>query len=203
MELLLQRLLNSAIQIVLFSLIPFLWWLFTARKKLGFFGWIGLKGIPSFKENKAALWIAGTTAAFLSVSVFLLSTLKNVETATSEFTGLGLSALPAILVYAILNTSLPEEILFRGFLLKRLSARFGFPVGNAAQSLLFGLLHGAMFLGVTDPLRAILIIIFTGGIAWSMGYINEKKADGSIFPGWAIHAVANIFSGACAAFSLI
>jgi hypothetical protein len=35
-----------------------------------------------------------------------------------------------------------------------------------------------------------------------MGYVNEKKAGGSIIPGWCIHAIANIFSGACAAFSL-
>jgi hypothetical protein len=33
-----------------------------------------------------------------------------------------------------------------------------------------------------------------------MGYVNEKKAGGSILPGWGIHAVANIFSGICSAF---
>jgi len=36
-----------------------------------------------------------------------------------------------------------------------------------------------------------------------MGYINEKKADGSILPSWSIHAIANIFSGVCSAFLLI
>lgn len=52
-------------------------------------------------------------------------------------------------------------------------------------------------------LKAVLIILFTGVIGWIMGYINEKKADGSILPGWMIHALSNIFSGICAAFQLI
>lgn len=203
MELLVQKILNSIVQILLFALIPFLWWVITARKKSGFFQWIGLKRVSSPKESRTALWIAGTTVVFLAVSVFVLYTVKNIETATSVFSGLGIKALPAILVYAVLNTSLPEELLFRGFLLKRLSHQFGFLAGNTVQSLLFGLLHGAMFLALTGIPRAILIIAFTGGIAWCMGYVNEKKADGSILPGWCIHAIANIFSGICSAFLLI
>lgn len=202
MNLLTQKILNSIVQIILFALIPFVWWCITARKKINFFQWIGLKRVSSPKENKTTLWIAGTTIVFLAVSVFILYTVKNIETATSEFSGLGMKSLPAVLVYAALNTSLPEELLFRGFLLKRLSKQFGFSIGNAVQSLLFGLLHGAMFLALTGLLQAILIIVFTGGIAWCMGYVNEKKADGSILPSWCIHAISNIFSGVCSAFLL-
>lgn len=203
MNLLVQKMLNSMVQIILFSLIPLIWWCITARKKCSFFQWIGLKRISLLKENKSVLWIAGTTIVFLVAAVFILYTVKNIETAASEFSGLGMKALPAILVYAILNTSFPEEIFFRGFLLKRLSHQFGFSVGNAVQSVLFGLLHGAMFLALTDVLQTILIIGFTGGIAWCMGYINEQKAEGSILPSWCIHAIANIFSGICSAFLLL
>ena len=202
MNLLTQKILSSIVQILLFALIPFIWWCITARRKINFFQWIGIKRIASPKENKTALWIVGTTIVFLAVSVFILYTVRNIETATSEFLGLGMKALPAVLIYATLNTSLPEELLFRGFLLKRLSHKFGFLIGNAVQSLLFGLLHGAMFFMLTDILRAILIIGFTGGIAWCMGYVNEQKADGSILPSWCIHAIANIFSGVCSAFLL-
>ncbi|MDE6665831.1 MAG: CPBP family intramembrane metalloprotease [Ruminococcus sp.] len=202
MNLFTQKILSSIIQILLFTLIPFIWWCITARRKNNFFQWIGLKRISSSKENKTALWIVATSIIFLAVSAFMLYTIRNIETATSEFSGLGIKALPAILVYAILNTSLPEEILFRGFLLKRLSNQFGFPIGNTVQSILFGLLHGAMFFAFTDILKASLIIVFTGGIAWCIGYVNEKKSDGSILSGWCIHAIANIFSGICSAFLL-
>ena len=45
-------------------------------------------------------------------------------------------------------------------------------------------------------------LLFTGFIGWLMGFVNEKKAEGSLIPGWCIHAVANIFSGICAAFMI-
>ena len=202
MELLISKLISSIIQIVLLSLIPFIWWLITARKKENFFTWLGLKKIDGGKENKAVFWIVGVTLAFIALAVFMLYSLKGVEMATSEFAGLGVSAIPAILVYAVFNTALSEEILFRGFLLKRISAKFGFIPGNLIQGALFGLIHGVMFFSVVGVLKAVIIIGFTGVLGVLMGYVNEKKAGGSIIPGWCIHAIANIFSGACAAFSV-
>ena len=202
MNLLFQTLINSVIQIVLFSLIPFIWWLITARKKMNFFEWIGLKKIKDAKENKTVLWTIGAIVAFLALSVFMLMAVRGMETAASEFAGLGFGAVPAILVYAIIKTALPEEIVFRGFILKRVSKKFGFAAGNLVQSILFGIMHGVMFFSAVGLVKALLITVFTGSIGWLMGYINEKKAGGSIIPSWCIHAVANIFSGACSAFLL-
>ena len=201
MNLAISKLISSIVQIILFAIIPFIWWLVTARKECSFFKWIGLKK-AEIKKNKTLPWIAGITAAFLVLSVVILVFLKGVETATSDFASLGMSAVPAILIYAILNTALPEEILFRGFLLKRISNRFGFNAGNTIQALLFGLLHGIMFFSSVGVLKAVIVIAFTGSIGWMMGYTNEKKAEGSILPSWCIHAIANIFSGICSAFAL-
>lgn len=198
-----KKLTNSIIQIIIFSIIPFLWWLITSRKKMNFFEWIGLKKVNNIKENKLFAWIFSVLVLFLILSVFILYSLKNVNVASSEFTGLGIKSLPSILIYAIFNTSLPEEILFRGFLLKRIGNKFGFIVSNGIQSLLFGCIHGIMFFSAIGILKSMLIILFTGIIGWIMGYINEKKANGSILPSWFIHAVANIFSGIFYAFQLI
>ena len=203
MNLLIQTLINSIIQIALFSLIPFIWWLITARKKMNFFEWIGLKKIRDARENKTLIWTIGAIVLFLALAVFMLISVRGVETATSEFAGLGLGAVPAVLVYAILKTALPEEIVFRGFILKRISKKFGFAAGNLIQALLFGLMHGVMFFGTAGLVKAILITLFTGSIGWLMGFINEKKAGGSIIPSWSIHAAANIFSGICSAFLLL
>ena len=203
MDLLMKKLTNSIIQIIIFSIIPFLWWLITSRKKMNFFEWIGLKKVNNIKENKLFAWIFSVLVLFLIISVFILYSLKNVNVASSEFTGLGIKSLPSILIYAIFNTSLPEEILFRGFLLKRIGNKFGFIVSNGIQSLLFGCIHGIMFFSAIGILKSMLIILFTGIIGWIMGYINEKKANGSILPSWFIHVVANIFSGMFYAFQLI
>lgn len=202
MELAVQKLINSAVQIVLFTLIPFIWWLITARKEMNFFKWIGLKGIKGAKENKTVFWILGIITGFMALSAYMLYSLRDIEMATSDFNGLGAAAIPAILIYAVLNTSLPEEIVFRGFLLKRISAKFGFHAGNTVQALLFGIMHGVMFFSYTGIVKAVVITLFTGVIGWLMGYVNEKKAEGSLIPGWCIHAVANIFSGLCAAFMI-
>lgn len=196
---LLNEIVSSIIQILLFSIVPFIWWLITARKKESFYVWIGLKkaGAISWKS------LLVVTSLFIMVSVFTLYLTKDVETATSEFEGLGISALLPAFVYAVFHTSLPEELLFRGFLLKRLSHPFGFRAANIIQGLLFGLLHGAMFLNLAGLTRTILIIFVTSGIAFAMGYINEKKSGGSILPSWFIHATANLFAAVVAMFSLV
>ncbi|MCR4851118.1 MAG: CPBP family intramembrane metalloprotease [Lachnospiraceae bacterium] len=197
-----QKLINSVVQIILFTLLPFIWWLITARKETGFFKWIGLKGNKAAKDNKTALWTVVILVCFTGLAAYMLYSMKGIEMATSEFSGLGIAAIPAVLIYAILNTSLPEEIVFRGFLLKRISAKFGFHAGNIVQAAVFGIIHGVMFFSYTGIVKAVVITLFTGVIGWFMGFINEKKAEGSLIPSWCIHAAANIFSGLCAAFSI-
>lgn len=201
MSLLISKILNSLIQIILFAIIPFIWWLVSARKEVKFSEWIGLKKIEGGKKTVVAIII--TAFAFLLLGAVTLYFLQGVETATSEFAGLGTKAIPAIIIYAVFNTSFPEELVFRGFLLKRIASKFGFNVANWIQAILFGLMHGVMFISVTGVLKAVLIILFTSAIAWFMGNINEKKSNGSILPSWIIHAVSNIFSGICAAFSIL
>lgn len=182
---------------------PFIWWLVTVRKKENFLKWIGIKGIK--KENRKAAWISifVISLLFLPASVYTLYIIKDIETAASEFKGLGVSALLPALIYAIFNTSLPEEIFFRGFLLKRLSHKVGFRIANIIQSSIFGLLHGILFFGFAGILKAIIIILLTGASAFAMGYVNERKANGSILPSWFIHALSNIFAAGMAMFSVI
>ena len=197
------KIISSIVEIVLISLIPFIWWIATAKQKENFFKWIGIKGIE--KKNKKATLISTLLISlmFILVSIFTLNIIKDIETATSEFKGLGISALLPALIYAIFNTSLPEEIFFRGFLLKRIASKFGYLIANIIQSVIFGLLHGIMFFNILGVIKTIIIIFFTGLIAFAMGYVNEKKANGSILPSWFIHALSNIFASIVEMFSLI
>ena len=198
---LLNKIISSIVEIVLICFIPFIWWLITAKKKESFFNWLGFKKIDNKKSTIISVLMI--SLVFMIVSIFTLYILKDIETATSEFKGLGITALLPALIYSIFNTSLPEEILFRGFLLKRLSNKFGFIIANIIQSIIFGLLHGIMFFNLVGIFKAVIIILFTGIIAYAMGYINEKKANGSIFPSWSIHAISNLFASIIAMFSII
>ena len=201
-ELLISKIISSIIQNFVFLIIPFICWLIRGRFQEGFASWIGLKNIENAKENKTVLWIIGITVLFSILSVFMLYTLKGIEMATSEFAGLKAAAIPAILIYAIFNTALPEEIVFRGFILKAFSKKIGFWERNIFQGLIFGIIHGVMFFAFVGAVKAVIIICFTGMIGVLMGVVDEKKAGGSIIPSWCIHAFANILSGMFAAYSI-
>ena len=201
---LIQQMTNALIQIVLFMLLPFIWWFVTARRKSSFLDWIGFKPLKDTGNHKMSLWIFLGLLSFTIFSYLVLYTIvKDLKTATSSFSGLGFQALPAVLIYSLFQTSLPEELLFRGFLLKRFSVRLPFGVANAIQAALFGLLHGLMFISEVSWLQTLLIILCTGGIAAYMGFVNEKKSGGSILASWIMHALANVITGMLSAFLLI
>lgn len=124
MDNLVQQMLNALIQIALFAFLPFVWWLINARRKSPFLEWLGLKPLKDAGSRKIWLWILLGSLSFLLLSFLLVyPAVKNLDTATSNFSGLGFQALPAVLIYGIFQTSLSEELLFRGFLLKRLASR--------------------------------------------------------------------------------
>ena len=195
MTLFMSKLMSGIVELLIVSVIPFITWLIWSRKKVGFFDWIGLKKVESQQKRRLLL--------FLLFSIVVFAWFDSSQTATAAFSGKGLGAFPAILAYAILGTALPEEIFFRGFLLKRLQGKLGFLGANLIQSLLFGLIHAFMFIQLTGYLKAMAIMAFISLIAYVFGAINEKKASGSILPSVFIHALANTVVGLLFAFSLI
>lgn len=190
----LNQLLNAIIQVLLFSLVPLLWWLVTARKKVAFFDWLGLRWPKNV--NTRTLWgsIVLVTVVCFVIGEVAVWARGDVEAAESAYQGMGLGALPTVLVYAFIQTGLSEEILFRGFLLKRLMAKWGFVVANIVQALIFGALHLTMVWGQVGFLAGAVIVIYPMIPAVLMSILNEKKADGSILPSWLVHGTLNTVS---------
>ena len=203
MTLFMSKLMSGIMELLIVSVIPFITWLIWSRKKVGFFGWIGLKKVQTQQKGRLVQTIFGFTLLFTLFSIVVFSWFDSSQTATADFSGKGIGALPAILAYAILGTALPEEIFFRGFLLKRMQGKLGFLGANLVQSLLFGLIHALMFIQIIGYLKAFVILVFISLIAYICGAINEKKASGSILPSVFIHALANTVVGLLFAFSLI
>lgn len=211
MDLLVSKLMVSGANLVLFITIPFITWMVIGRKTASFFNWLGLKKIQHKLNSSDLLIILGVLAVTLLVGPFGFNLLKNInglmpEGASMgmfEFSGRGVSALPAILVQSLFNTSLLEEVFFRGFLLKRFSNCLGFALRNTTQALLFGLMHSIFLFLAGKVILAIIITLFTGLFGWLSGYITEKKFAGSILPSWCIHGVGNVISSSLIAFSLL
>ena len=197
----LQRIISVFIQFLFVIILPYIWWFLIVRGKVSFGEWIGLKAIKRVEDSYLIAWIIGGFLLFTIFSMFIFPLTRSIETATSAFSGMGYKALPSILIYSILQTSLPEELLFRGFLLKRMANHMPFVFANTIQAFAFGLLHGVLFASVVSLKVTFFIIFFTGAIAAYLGFVNEKKAGGSILPSWLMHATANILSGLISAFS--
>ena len=122
--------------------------------------------------------------------VYLIS--DQITVAGSQFAGMGLNGIPLALMYGYIRTGLSEEIVFRGFILKRIQNRFGFIIGNTVQAILFGLLHGIPFGLVTQNIFVVVCLtILPGAFGWYQGWLNEKRCGGSIVPSWLLHGTMN------------
>lgn len=188
---------NAIFQVVLLSFIPFIWWFISARKKETFFRWIGLNKpvIKGSLMKLISLIVIVAVVYSLLMLIIMTQLMGNTDTATSQFSNQGWKAVPSILIFAVIQTGLSEEIFFRGFLGKRFINRFGFKVGNTIQAVLFGLIHGIPFGLITgNVLITILLILLPGSIGWLQGWINERRSSGSIIPSWITHAIMNIIS---------
>jgi len=200
----LESVINAVFQVILFSVIPFIWWFFSVRKEQSFLTWLGLKKPVIENKGNYFLW-------FLFIIILLFVPLTTISyfyldsstLATNRFTGLGLSALIPALFHSIVQTGLSEELLFRGFLLKRFMHKFGFQMGNIIQSLLFGILHGLLMFSFIPFGVVVLVVIATAFVGYFMGWINERKSNGSILTSWAIHSIVNLIAAFIAMFNIL
>ena len=191
---------STVLQIVVFSLIPFIAYLFNRKKWNSFLQYVGLK-----RSNTKANLYAAASSLIIGLPFLILciantefrEILFHPESMTGKFRAMGFSAtsLFLVLLTAILKTALSEEIFFRGFLAKRLIIWLGFQSGNLLQAIIFGVIHTLIFLSISSNIFfLILIFIFPAIGAYVMAYINEKMAEGSIIPSWISHALANIIA---------
>lgn len=197
MNIILDELSGALLQLILFSCVPFIWWLITARKKETFFNWIGLKkGKCESSKIKIFSMIVLSAGIYIGLTALCISFLsEGITTAGSQFKGKGMIAIPAAVFYAFIRTSLAEEIVFRGFILKRVSAKFGFSTGNLVQAILFGLMHGIPFgMATGNIVVTVCLTLLPGAFGWFEGWLNEKQVEGSILPSWMIHGTMNLIT---------
>lgn len=191
----LNQTLNAVIQVVLFALVPFFWWLITARKKESFWSWIGCKKIKTENRKNFVLLLLGSIVVCYALGELAIWLRGDLEAADSAYKGMGAGAIPSILMYAFGQTALSEEILFRGFLMKRLQAKLGFTPAVVIQAVIFGAIHLLMVWGHADLMAGIMIVVYPMVVAVLLSWINEKKAGGSIYPSWIMHGVLNSVEG--------
>ena len=183
---------SSVLQIGIVLLICGFFYLFSPRE--GFLGYVGLRPAPV--AIVAIGGVVGLCSAGLLIAVPGVRALAGGPgsvLAAQTTHGVNTQVIVALVVLAVFKTALAEEILFRGLIAKRLTTWWGFAVGNIAQALLFGSVH-LLFALVTKPDLGALAAIstFAAVMGWLSGWMKERFASGSILPGVAAHACANL-----------
>ena len=202
---------TTIVNLIVFSLLPIIWWFFRHRKEEGFFRWIGF-----FKPQLKSKWWVLLIFAILYYFFYNFDftqfvspeTLEYIENSASVsanvFAGIGVAAiLPAFIENFIAN-GVAEEILYRSFLCKRLISKIGLVKGIILQAVLFGLMHNILYIlaGLNVGLwYHILTFIFTGMGALLLGWLNEKIFNGSIIPGILLHGAGNFIASLLVAFA--
>lgn len=211
MQLIMSSITTTIANLVVFSLLPIIWWFFRHRKEEGFFRWIGFFK-PQLKSRWWVLLIFAILYYFFYnfdftqfVSPETLEYIENSASVSSNvFAGVGVAAiLPAFIENFIAN-GVAEEILYRGFLCKRLCTKAGLVKGIFLQAVLFGLMHNILYIlaGLDVGLwYHILTFVFTGMGALLLGWLNEKIFNGSIIPSILLHGAGNFIASMLVAFT--
>ena len=205
---LIQEIVNAAVQLVVVLVIAAVVWGLFGRKKSGFLKYVGLYApTPRSMAIAFGLFFVYT---LLSGSIYLLPGMREAAAADNTVAGVirknGWSAETAgvILVVAGIKTALTEEILFRGLIAKRLIAWLGFAAGNAIHALIFGAIHLLIFVvpggPAFTPMLGAAFLLLPASAGWLMAFANEKTGNGSIGPGWMIHAMGNAIAYTVLAF---
>jgi len=137
---LINEFINTIINILLFSIIPLVWYLIRNRKFMGFIHSLGI-----YKPQKIELM-----AVILSITtVYLITLAENIIVIVSANSGRssvntqGFSAITLFLYLLLygMKTGIAEEIFFRGFIAKKLIKALGFSKGNVIQAIVFSISH--------------------------------------------------------------
>lgn len=189
-----EGLIGTTLQVSAVLIVCLVAWLIFGRRKAPFRVWIGLTGAPP--TLLALCLVAGAAGAWLLLQAPGVATLASgpgTVIAASTPDGVTTAALVVLVVSAVFKTAFAEELLFRGLIAKRLYAFIGFWPGNLVQALLFGAIHLPLLLLPEAPRQTALVLIsFIILLALAAGWLNERRGGGSILPGFALHAGANL-----------
>lgn len=190
---------NTLLQLLVFTLVPLVVYVVQNKSFKGFFSNVGLKNSTK-KANLIALGLS--IVPLIPFLVFIenpafFQMMKSPDTVTGKLShmGVGAASTAMLVLIALVKTSLTEEILFRGFIAKRLVKATNFRTGNIVQALIFGVLHLLIFLSIeASVLLLAFVFIVPAVFAYTLFYLNEKLANGSIIPGWIAHGVGNLIA---------
>lgn len=198
---LMQLIIETAIQWIVFFILPVLCYLVFFRKIYSFPAYIGLKKpvIQSDRIFKRDLIItAVVTLAFMLYSTFLSKKYEiggdDIRLLSYLQTGWSLQTLLIIFVQSILRTSFLEELIFRGFIINTISHKLSFTITNHIQAIIFTVIHIFGLVQMKFSMPDIIISTITIYIMSLFFGKLFKESNGSMIYSGIFHGVSNIFA---------
>ena len=189
-------LLNTIFQIIVFSIIPFIYFCFNRNKNKKYYLNFGLVSC----QLKYIYW-AFIIAFPLSVTPIILyytnnndciQTFFNIELSKITLNYSLLESFILIVIYSFFKTGFCEELFFRGFIGKLLRKKFSFNLSNIIQSNIFALLHLFLILLITNNILLLIFSYLYPLVASMIGfYLNENNNKKSILPSIILHSTSN------------
>ncbi len=186
-------LVETVFTVLVFSLIPLVLYMNGGERKTikGFLRSVGIYKCPKSQRRQAVLVLLSTSVvAFATTSAVLISGNSGRHLGeTRNFTTLTFCI---YLLFHGLRTGISEEILFRGFVGKKLIRWLGFVKGNILQALVFGLVHLPLMGPTATTADRVAKLSTACLLGYAFGYVMERKCDGSIMPAIIGHGLYNI-----------
>ncbi len=186
-----QYAMKSAIKILLFMILPFIYSFYDKQLKLKTLFIIDLKGL------KKALIVGVSVFAIILGGYLGLGSffdLSNITTSLTENIGVSADNFLWVAIYISFANSLLEEFFFRGFAFLTLKRFTSKNFAYIFSSLTFALYHVAMMIGWFDitVFTLSMVALFIGGLIFN--YFNDKYEN--IYMSWLIHMFANFGTNA-------
>lgn len=191
------QMISSLLQLAIVLLLAFVLKAIFQKDKRPYLEWISLK--KTAIDYKAILLISVSYLLIALLPVGWLyqgGQMNNADALTVKAylaNGLDVQTLLVILLWAVIQTSLTEEILFRGSLLNTFRQFTSPQKANVAQALLFSLMH-LPALKNYGLLPMAFIGLMTFPIAYALGWLVINRSHFSIINTWIIHASVNLIS---------
>ena len=183
---------NIPLQLILLSIPSVIYLAVQKRREKKWGEVLGQIGWKSSKL-KYYLWSIGVVIfvvglGWLALQLVPQDVLRDSNVSVSKYVEMTPSVASFLLVWLreAIYVALGEEIFFRGFLGGWLTRRYGFAIGNAAQSLIFLLPHLLLLLVSMSFWPMVLVQMLAG---WLLGWLRFQA--NSILPGWFAHSLSN------------
>ena len=177
---------KSAVKLVLFLLLPFVYSLFDKDIK------IKEIFIPNKKGIKTAVILCVLVYSVILGGYFLLEDVfdfSKITGALAENTGVTGANFIYVSLYISFVNSFLEEFFFRGFAFLTLKRITGRKFAYLFSAAVFAVYHIAMMIGWFDIIVFLIVMagLFLGGLIFNR--LNEKSE--TVYPSWFVHMFAN------------